>query len=161
VKKKLLIGCGGGFFACVLISIIIGLSQDTPSNTDITSTPRPTITQKSVDPTLTTYTPWPTPTPSLTPTLTHTPKPTHTPEPTHAPTETPTITPSRTPRPTYTPRPTNTPVPCPYIGNSNSKKFHHHWCNSVDDMKDSHKVCFQTREEAVAAGYEPCGNCKP
>lgn len=63
VKKKLLIGCGGGFFACVLISIIIGLTKGTPSNTDTTytepSTKRPSATRTPIP------TPIPTPTPTL------------------------------------------------------------------------------------------------
>jgi micrococcal nuclease len=53
------------------------------------------------------------------------------------------------------------PVPCPYIGNRNSKKFHHHWCSSVDQMKESNKVCLQTRDQAIAEGYVPCKRCNP
>jgi micrococcal nuclease len=52
-------------------------------------------------------------------------------------------------------------VPCPYIGNRNSKKFHHHWCSSVNQMKESNKVCLQTRDQATAAGYVPCKRCNP
>jgi hypothetical protein len=67
-------------------------------------------------------------------------------------------------QPTDTPyiEPTSPPaVECPYIGNSNTGKFHHFWCSSVDDMKEEHKVCLQSREEAINKGYEPCGNCNP
>jgi len=51
--------------------------------------------------------------------------------------------------------------PCPYIGNRNSKKFHHHWCSSVDQMNEGNKVCFQTRDQAIAEGYVPCKRCNP
>lgn len=50
---------------------------------------------------------------------------------------------------------------CPYIGNKNSKIFHHAWCSSVAQMKPANKVCFATREEALAQGYRPCKNCRP
>lgn len=49
----------------------------------------------------------------------------------------------------------------PYIGNSNSKKFHISNCSSVDDMKESNKVAFASRDEAIDQGYEPCKRCKP
>lgn len=49
----------------------------------------------------------------------------------------------------------------PYVGNKNSKKFHHYYCGSVDDMKEKNKVFFLTREDAVEAGYVPCKRCKP
>lgn len=48
-----------------------------------------------------------------------------------------------------------------YIGNSNSKKFHHLSCRSVKDIKPEHKVEFYKREEAISQGYEPCKICKP
>ena len=58
---------------------------------------------------------------------------------------------------------TGTPAPgaCPYIGNKNSKIFHHASCSSVSRMSEKNKVCFATREEAIAAGYRPCKICKP
>lgn len=52
-------------------------------------------------------------------------------------------------------------VPCPYIGNRSSKKFHHHLGSSVKQMKESNKVCFQTRGEAVAAEHVACKRCNP
>lgn len=48
-----------------------------------------------------------------------------------------------------------------YIGNRNSKKFHYPSCSSVDDMKESNKVEFYSRDEATSAGYDPCGRCHP
>lgn len=48
-----------------------------------------------------------------------------------------------------------------YIGNRNSKKFHHSWCSSVSDMSSSNKVPFDSRSEAIDYGYKPCGRCNP
>jgi len=48
-----------------------------------------------------------------------------------------------------------------YIGNSNTGKFHYPDCSSVKRMSESNKVYFNSRNEAVGQGYEPCGNCKP
>ena len=49
----------------------------------------------------------------------------------------------------------------PYIGNRNTKKFHHFNCTSVNDMKGSNKVSFSSREDAIDKGYAPCGRCDP
>lgn len=49
----------------------------------------------------------------------------------------------------------------PYIGNKNSMKFHHAWCDSVKDMKEKNKVFFRDREEAESEGYVPCKRCEP
>ena len=51
-----------------------------------------------------------------------------------------------------------------YILNTNpsSMKFHKPNCSSVSNMKEENKKEFYgTREEAIAAGYSPCGSCKP
>lgn len=48
-----------------------------------------------------------------------------------------------------------------YIGNSNSGKFHESGCPSVLTMKEENKVIFDSREDAAAQGYEPCGRCNP
>ena len=48
-----------------------------------------------------------------------------------------------------------------YIGNKNTMKFHHSYCSSVNDMKESNKVPFDSREEAISAGYVPCKRCNP
>lgn len=49
----------------------------------------------------------------------------------------------------------------PYIGNSNSYKFHYADCSSVEKMNAENKVEFFSREEAISAGYEPCKRCEP
>ena len=48
-----------------------------------------------------------------------------------------------------------------YIGNKNTKKFHHSYCISVKQMKDTNKVPLNSREQAINLGYDPCGNCSP
>lgn len=49
----------------------------------------------------------------------------------------------------------------PYIGNANSYKFHYASCSSVDQMKESNKVEFYSKDEAINAGYDPCKRCDP
>ncbi|WP_194174734.1 Ada metal-binding domain-containing protein [Desulfofundulus thermobenzoicus] len=47
-----------------------------------------------------------------------------------------------------------------YIGNSNSKKFHYPDCQWAQKISPSNRVEFNTREEAVNAGYQPCEGCR-
>lgn len=49
----------------------------------------------------------------------------------------------------------------PYIGNSNTMKFHYADCNSVDKMRPEHQVPLETRDEAVQKNFIPCKRCKP
>lgn len=46
-----------------------------------------------------------------------------------------------------------------YIGNKKTKKFHLESCNSLP--AENNRVYFDTPEEAIKSGYEPCGRCKP
>ena len=48
-----------------------------------------------------------------------------------------------------------------YVGNINSGKFHYSDCNSVGRMNPNNKVYFNTRDEAISAGYTPCKRCNP
>lgn len=49
-----------------------------------------------------------------------------------------------------------------YVLNTNTKKFHHTWCSSVEDMSEKNKEAFNgTRDEAISMGYDPCGRCNP
>lgn len=49
-----------------------------------------------------------------------------------------------------------------YVLNTNSKKFHHAWCGSVDQMSDSNKKFSNgTRDSIVSQGYDPCKRCNP
>lgn len=55
--------------------------------------------------------------------------------------------------------PREDPVADTYIGNKTSKKFHLPTCSYLPD-KDN-QVTFDSRDEAIAAGYKPCGHCNP
>jgi micrococcal nuclease len=48
-----------------------------------------------------------------------------------------------------------------YIANKNTKKFHYAECSSVNDMNESNKVPYDSRDKAVADGYVPCKRCNP
>ena len=49
-----------------------------------------------------------------------------------------------------------------YVLNTNTKKFHYPECRSVEQMSEKNKREFTgTRDEAIAQGYDPCGNCNP
>lgn len=49
-----------------------------------------------------------------------------------------------------------------YVLNTSSGKFHLPGCSSIKDMNEENKGTFTgTREQAIASGYEPCGNCNP
>ena len=48
-----------------------------------------------------------------------------------------------------------------YMGNANSMKLHLTTCDSAAQTKPSNRVYFDTREEAIEAGYEPCKRCNP
>lgn len=46
-----------------------------------------------------------------------------------------------------------------YIGNTNSLKFHSPDCSGLP--AEHNRALFSSRAEAVEAGYEPCGRCRP
>ena len=46
-----------------------------------------------------------------------------------------------------------------YIGNLRSHKFHLPTCKNLP--KESNRTFFDSRQEALDAGYTPCANCKP
>ena len=46
-----------------------------------------------------------------------------------------------------------------YVGNTNTYKFHRMSCRYSGCKNCTAK--FKTREEAIAAGYRPCGICEP
>ena len=75
-----------------------------------------------------------------------------------------TVTQSATPSstPTDSTAPTSTPIsnsPEGYIGNKSTNKFHKPSCTSLP--KEENRIYFDTRQEAVDAGYTACGTCKP
>ena len=49
----------------------------------------------------------------------------------------------------------------PYIGNSNTMKFHRADCRSVGEMWAEHQVPLRTREEATNKHFVPCRRCRP
>lgn len=49
-----------------------------------------------------------------------------------------------------------------YVLNTNTKKFHYPFCDSVQDMKEKNKRYFAgDREDIIRDGYSPCGRCNP
>lgn len=78
-----------------------------------------------------------------------------------------TVSPVRdTSAPAETDTPANqTPTPVQlqgsYTASSRSDKFHMPFCPSAARISEDNRVWFSTRDEAVAAGYSPCGRCKP
>ncbi len=49
-----------------------------------------------------------------------------------------------------------------YILNTSGRRFHKPDCTSVREMKEENKQDYLgSRENLVAQGYKPCGNCKP
>lgn len=51
------------------------------------------------------------------------------------------------------------PETAAFIGNVKSKKFHLPICPNLP--AEGNRIIFQTREEALAQGYTPCGGCNP
>lgn len=54
-----------------------------------------------------------------------------------------------------------TPSAVGYVANKSSKKFHRPDCTAVAKMKEENRVTGADRAALIAAGYEPCGICKP
>lgn len=47
-----------------------------------------------------------------------------------------------------------------YVLSTNTRKFHYPECSSVGRMSEKNKlVVTGTRDDAIAQGYDPCGNC--
>ncbi len=66
--------------------------------------------------------------------------------------------PETTPPETEAPSQTGTD----YVLNTNTKKFHYPSCSSVKRMSEKNKGYYTgTRDEVIAMGYDPCGNCHP
>lgn len=51
------------------------------------------------------------------------------------------------------------PITEQYIGNANSYKFHRTTCSYLP--AEYNRIYFSSREEAIAAGMEPCKRCNP
>ena len=48
-----------------------------------------------------------------------------------------------------------------YVGSVASDKYHYPSCRWAEKIKPENQVWFASSEEARAAGYVPCGVCKP
>ena len=48
-----------------------------------------------------------------------------------------------------------------YLGNSSGKHYCYPTCGGIETLVESNKVPFHTDAEALAAGYHPCGDCRP
>ncbi len=48
-----------------------------------------------------------------------------------------------------------------YVGSKESDKYHYPSCRWAKEIKSGNEMWFQTEGEAVKAGYQPCGVCKP
>ena len=48
-----------------------------------------------------------------------------------------------------------------YAGSKESDKFHYLDCRWAEKIKDENRICFVSRDAAVAYGYVPCGVCRP
>ena len=48
-----------------------------------------------------------------------------------------------------------------YVASANSNKFHEPSCSQGKRIKDSNKITFSSRDEAINAGYSPCSICNP
>ena len=141
---------GGLLVVCVLCVVVANLGSGKATPTPPT-TAQPAILEATASPTRESSR---TPPPTVTPEATSISPP--------AASSTPGLAPSATPVPTLAPtRVPPTPDPCAYIGNSNTHKFHYRSCSSVGQMNEENKVCFATRDDAIAQGYVPCAKCNP
>lgn len=48
-----------------------------------------------------------------------------------------------------------------YVASSNSDKFHEPSCSQAKRINEENKITFSSREDALNAGYSPCGICYP
>ena len=48
-----------------------------------------------------------------------------------------------------------------YVASVNSDKFHEPSCSQAKRIKDGNRITFSSRDDAINAGYSPCGICYP
>lgn len=70
---------------------------------------------------------------------------------------------TETPEPTAAPEPTSAPdtVEATCVASRKAKKYHRPSCQYAAKIKDENLVTFDSAAQAQAAGYAPCGACKP
>jgi hypothetical protein len=54
----------------------------------------------------------------------------------------------------------NVPVSGQYVASKNGKVFHLPWCPGAKKIKEENKIWFSSKEEALARGLTPAGNCQ-
>lgn len=59
---------------------------------------------------------------------------------------------------TATPEPEKTIT---YVLNTNTKKFHYPWCDSVEEIKSKNRRDFYGTRDEIPKGYVPCKKCNP
>lgn len=64
-------------------------------------------------------------------------------------------------KPAAQPAPAPAPSATGFIGNKSSKVLHKSSCRLVAQMKDTNKMPFASKDEAVKAGYKLCKVCNP
>lgn len=59
--------------------------------------------------------------------------------------------------------PNDTPIKTSgtYVGSINSDKYHYPSCRYANKIEPESRIWFDSESEAIAAGYSPCGVCKP
>lgn len=86
-------------------------------------------------------------------------------EPTTEPTTEATTEPTTEPATEATTEPTTEPTKDngrDYVLNTSTKKFHYPSCGSAKKIKTANRSDYHgTREDLIARGYNPCGNCHP
>lgn len=70
---------------------------------------------------------------------------------------------TETPEPTAAPEPTSAPdtAEATCVASRKAKKYHRPSCQYAAKIKDENLVTFDSAEQALTAGYTPCGACKP
>jgi O-6-methylguanine DNA methyltransferase len=48
-----------------------------------------------------------------------------------------------------------------YLGNAKGRHYCYPTCGGIQTLLVSNTVAFHTDDEALAAGYRPCGDCRP
>ena len=70
--------------------------------------------------------------------------------------------PTPTPSPTVYVMPVETSPPQDYVLNNHTKRFHYPDCRSVPEIAEKNREdVVASRDELIARGFKPCGNCKP
>lgn len=73
-------------------------------------------------------------------------------------------TPKAAPTVKVSPKPTPKPTAAPrdFVLNNNSKRFHYPDCASVAQILEKNREdVVASRDELIARGFKPCGNCQP